>query len=91
MRKRIKSGWILFTVCITAISVLSVRAPEKVDAKLLAHYTKIYDQLGSDLAMRISDTKDEFKAISLLASDSLDADLVKFVVMHEATPAGLAA
>jgi formylglycine-generating enzyme required for sulfatase activity len=63
-----------------------------VGAKLEAKYAEQLDQLHSELTAKIPQA-DQAKPATLdkfLASDALDAKLVKYVVLHEATPRGLA-
>ncbi len=60
-------------------------------AKLVSTYTNQKNQLRDELKAKLPDIKNEQQVQQLLASDSLDARLVKFVVLHEGTPEGLAA
>lgn len=62
-----------------------------VDAKLLERYTGLMNQLRTELTAAIPKPADETQVKAFLASSALDAKLVKFVVLHEGTPAGLAA
>ena len=64
--------------------------PPGVDARLLARYTSAKDKLHAELTKRIPDLKDEARVQAFLKSDKLDPLLVTFVVLHEATPEGLA-
>ena len=58
---------------------------------LHARYKGMLDSLRSDLSSRIPSTADEAEAMQFITSDRIDSRLVKFVVLNEATPAGLAA
>ena len=53
-------------------------------------YSRMLDQLRVELTAAIPKTKDEAQMAKFVASDALDTKLVKFVILHEATPAGLA-
>ncbi|MCH7225386.1 hypothetical protein [Haloferula sp. A504] len=66
------------------------KAAPGVDARLLARYTSAKDKLHAELTKRIPDLKDEARVQAFLKSDKLDPLLVTFVVLHEATPEGLA-
>jgi formylglycine-generating enzyme required for sulfatase activity len=61
------------------------------DGKLVAHYAGQMTQLRAELKAKLPDLKNEQQVQQLLASDALDAKLVPFVVLQEATPEGLAA
>lgn len=61
------------------------------DAKLVSTYTNQKNQLREELKAKLPDVKNEQQVQQLLASDSLDAKLVKFILLHEGTPEGLAA
>lgn len=60
--------------------------------KLEARYTKLLEQLRQELLSRLprAENTDTATIEQFLASDELDAQLVKFVVLHDATPRGLA-
>jgi formylglycine-generating enzyme required for sulfatase activity len=51
---------------------------------------RMLEQLRTELAARLPDTAKADQVNAFLASDALDAKLAKFVVLHEATPKGLA-
>lgn len=53
-------------------------------------YTKMLNQLRTELTAQIQNTKNPAQVQKFLASDALDAKLVKYVILHEATPQGLA-
>lgn len=61
------------------------------DGKLLDRYTGVMNQLRTELTAKIPDLADEQQVQTLLASDALDAKLVKFVVLYTGTPEALAA
>ncbi len=54
----------------------------------LADYTRMLDQLRAELTAKIP--QGDAAADKLVASDALDAKLVKYVVLSQATPQGLA-
>ncbi len=60
------------------------------DGKLVARYSGLMNQLRTELTAKLPDLKNEQQVQQVLASDALDAKLVTFVVLHEATPEGLA-
>jgi len=68
----------------------------EVDAKttdeFLARYTGMLNDLRTELKAKVPQrpSADDPKVKKLLASDALDDKLVKLVVLHEATPKGLA-
>ncbi|MGC6583311.1 MAG: SUMF1/EgtB/PvdO family nonheme iron enzyme [Akkermansiaceae bacterium] len=53
-------------------------------------YQNLHDRLKDELSEQIPKGEDESKLKKFLESDKLDAKLALFVVLHEATPAGLA-
>jgi formylglycine-generating enzyme required for sulfatase activity len=53
-------------------------------------YARMLEQLRTELAAKLPDTAKTDQVNAFLASDALDAKLAKFVVLLEATPAGLA-
>lgn len=55
-----------------------------------AESTRMLDQLRTELAAKLPDPAKTDQVNAFLASDALDAKLVKFVVLHEAAPKGLA-
>lgn len=57
---------------------------------LTARYQNLQDQLRAELFSKIPKSEDPEKLKKFLESDKLDAKLAMFVVLHEATPAGLA-
>ena len=61
------------------------------EAMLLSRYTDMLDQLRTELKTEIPAMKDEAAATKIIASAKLDDKLAKFVVLNEASPAGLAA
>jgi formylglycine-generating enzyme required for sulfatase activity len=87
----------LHTLPLTAftISILawqpSLSSAQAADAKWVAGYANQMNQLRTELKAKLPDPKNEQQAQQLLASNALDAKLVKFVVLQEATPEGLAA
>ena len=65
-------------------------APQAVDAKLLARYTGMLDQLRTELTAKIPKGKpSDDAAEKFIAGDAMDAKLAKYVVLLEATPKGL--
>jgi hypothetical protein len=62
-----------------------------IDHRLLTKYKRMLDQLRTELTAKLPDLKNEQQVQEVLASDALDAKLVTFLVLHEATPEGLAA
>lgn len=69
----------------------SVASAQAADAKLLARYSGMMNQLRTELTAKLPKLENEQQVQQLLASDALDAKLVQFVVLHEGTPDGLAA
>jgi len=67
-----------------------VTSAQSTDGKLVDRYTNQMNQLRTELKTKLPDLKNEQQVQQLLASDALDAKLVKFVVLHEGTPEGLA-
>ena len=57
---------------------------------LEAGYTTTMEQLRTELASALPDTTQSARVEAFLASDALDGKLAKYVVMRDATPAGLA-
>ena len=55
-----------------------------------AEYAATLEQLRTELAAKLPDPTNTAQVSSFLASDALDAKLAKFVVLHDATPKGLA-
>lgn len=68
-----------------------VASGQAADAKLVGQYTGMMNQLRAELTAKLPKLGDEQQVQQLLASDALDAKLVKFVVLQEGTPEGLAA
>ncbi|MDB4545389.1 hypothetical protein N9009_02405, partial [bacterium] len=68
--------------------VLLTDAGQKLQLEYAAELEKLRDQLSAQLPK--SDKAQSAKLDKFLSSDSLDDKLAKFVVMHEATPEGLA-
>jgi hypothetical protein len=66
----------------------SVASGQAADGKLVGQYTGIMNQLRAELTAKLPKLGDEQQ---VLASNALDVKLVKFVVLHEGTPEGLAA
>ena len=58
---------------------------------LLERYTGMMNQLRTELTAKIPKLEDEKQVHGFLASAALDAKLTKYVVLHDGTPAGLAA
>lgn len=58
--------------------------------KLEAGYATTLGQLRTELTAKLPDAAKADPVKAFLASDALDAKLAKFVVLHEATPQGLA-
>ena len=67
-----------------------VATGQAVDAKRVARYSNLMNQLRTELKATLPELKNEQQVQLLLASDALDAKLVKFVVLHDGTPEGLA-
>lgn len=89
---------VFISIISAALIASGVRAQEEqiplteAGKKLEAQYAEQLEKLRAELVGKIP-TKDQAKGETLnkiLASDALDAQLVKFVVLHEATPRGLA-
>jgi len=90
------------TICMTMAaltlgiaSIGPVKAAEPpvlsdVGGKLKAIYGGMLDQLRGELAAKLPDSAKADQVDAFLASDALDAKLAKFVVLHEASPEGLA-
>ena len=55
-----------------------------------ADYARILEQLRTELRAKLPDTANTDQVNAFLASDALDPMLTKWVVLHEATPKGLA-
>ncbi|MFZ9936976.1 MAG: SUMF1/EgtB/PvdO family nonheme iron enzyme [Luteolibacter sp.] len=55
-----------------------------------ADYARMLEQLRTELTAKLPDTAKTNQVDAFLASDALDPKLAKFVVLHEATPKGLA-
>lgn len=68
----------------------SLATAQTADPKLVARYSDQMNQLRTELKAKLPDVKNEPQVQQLLASDALDAKLVKFVVLQEGTPEGLA-
>lgn len=75
------------TIVIGAFALLMAPA---FGADLAVRYQKMLDELRTELSAKIPRTSDETKAARFIASDALDDKLVKYVVLMEATPEGLA-
>ncbi len=60
------------------------------DVASLQRYTAMMDQCRAELKAKLPDPKDQQQVNTCLASDALDAQLARYVVLHEATPQGLA-
>lgn len=81
----------LFTVALGAIACAFADGPcGAADGGLLERYTAMLDEARAALTAKVPKRADDKQMDALLASDALDATLVKFVVLKEATPAGLA-
>lgn len=78
-----------FTLGVMALCLASFPMTAAADA--LSRYKGMMDQLKADLTGKIPQTKDSGQLDKFLGSTALDSKLVKFVVLHEATPEGLAA
>jgi formylglycine-generating enzyme required for sulfatase activity len=65
-------------------------AAQAADGKLAARYSDQLNKLRTELKAKLPDLKNEPQVQQLLAGDTLDAGLVKFVVLQEGTPEGLA-
>jgi len=88
IRKKIHPLAVLAVFC---LSWQPCAAPaQDADAKLVARYSGLLNQLRTDIKSKLPDLKNEQQVRQLLASDALDARLVKFVVLQEGTPEGLA-
>ena len=57
---------------------------------LASRYQSLHDKLQAELASKLPKGTDEVELKKFLANDELDAKLAMFVVLHEATPEGLA-
>ena len=86
-----------YSLAIAAVTSATAYAAEPTPAltssgqKLAARYSVQLDQLRTELMSKVP--KDQVKGAALntfLSSDALDARFAKFVVLHEATPEGLA-
>ena len=84
--------------CIAGHSTLA--SAEKPAEELVAQYTAILNQLRAELTAKVAKldlekaktlgSPEEKQLKKFLTSDALDSKLVKYVVLHEATPKGLA-
>ena len=84
--------------CIAGHSTLS--SAEEPAEELVAQYTAILNQLRAELTAKVAKldlekaktlgSPEEKQLKKFLTSDALDSKLVKYVVLHEATPKGLA-
>ena len=66
------------------------QAEPGVDGRLLQRYSSLKQALHKRLTARMPDLKNEARLQAILRSDKLDDKLVKYVVLNEATPKGLA-
>ncbi len=82
-------GCFLFAYLVALSLCISVSA-EEAGTRLVERYTGMLEKERSALSVKIPKTKDLAQMEPFLASDALDAALVKFVVLKEATPADLA-
>jgi hypothetical protein len=85
----LKSLTIFAVFCLAWQPVLI--SAQAVDAKLVTSYTNQMNQLREELKPKLPDLKNDQQVQQFLASDLLDAKLVKFVVLQEGKPEGLAA
>jgi hypothetical protein len=89
------------TVALCMAGHLTTASAAEANEELIKRYTGMLDRLRAELtdeAAKIDLEKaktpgsaEEKKLIKLLSSDKLDRKLVEFVVLHSATPKGLAA
>jgi len=75
---------------ISSVCLLVVLAPASGSARPAEYYEGMLGKLRTELKSALPKPDDEKEVHKLLASDKLDAKLVKLVVLHEATPQGLA-
>lgn len=91
MRTKRSAGLILATLSLgLCLAAMPAAAQDAVNPELVARYTKMMDGLHSELTAKLPKSPSEAQAAKIIADDALDAKLVKFVVLHEATPEGLA-
>ena len=101
-KMKIARGFTLFLAaivfCIAGHSTLA-SAAEPTD-ELVARYTGMFNQLRAELTAKVSKidlekaktlgSPEEKQLKKFLTSDTLDSKLVKYVILHESTPKGLA-
>jgi Sulfatase-modifying factor enzyme 1 len=74
---------------LSGLIVVTLTAVAETNGDLLKEYTGKLDQLRTELIATIPKTPNEKQMAEFLTSDKLDAKLVKYVVLREATPQGL--
>ena len=80
----------LYTATVGAVAICLAASPMSAAGNTKARYQKTLDQLRTELTAKIPKTEDAAKLDQFLSSDALDDKLVTFIVLHEATPEGLA-
>lgn len=78
--KRFLSAFIAVIACLPVVA----------SGDSVAHYQGIMEKLQKELTARIPNGSDADQIKKLICSEELDDKLATFVVLHEATPAGLA-
>ncbi|MEJ6780623.1 MAG: SUMF1/EgtB/PvdO family nonheme iron enzyme [Akkermansiaceae bacterium] len=96
---RVFTGVLVAMVFCMAGHLTVASAAEPSEAQV-AQYTKVLDKLRAELTAKVAKvdlekaktpgSSEHQKLKKFLASDKLDAKLVKYVVLHDATPKGLA-
>ncbi|MDP6634088.1 MAG: SUMF1/EgtB/PvdO family nonheme iron enzyme [Phycisphaerae bacterium] len=83
---------LLILASLVSLVVCVHAADAATEQELLKRYTGMLNQLRSELAAKVpqKDPADSAAVSKFLASDALDAKLVKYVVLLKATPQGLA-
>ncbi|MDB4373497.1 SUMF1/EgtB/PvdO family nonheme iron enzyme [Akkermansiaceae bacterium] len=80
-----------YTAAMGAIALGAISFSSSASAEdLSARYKSMQDQLRTELSSKLPKGQDEEELKKFLEDDKLDAKLAMFVVLHEATPEGLA-
>ncbi len=80
----------VLNVTLSVLASFCLAFPMTVEAAKAADYQKMLDGLQNEISAKLPKNGNEAQMTKLLTSDAMDAKLTKFVILHEATPKGLA-